>query len=128
MCGVREARTLDLRITRNCFSYETYALANCATTPLVGLEAKQTPLLKSSRTIANHKEQYNQSSLVLHEQDHYICEGTVGRKTSIAGDSGASSVDVGLRTHPVTSWSSVERNGEGSALPTLLGALSSRWM
>uniref|UniRef100_J3M0X1 Uncharacterized protein n=1 Tax=Oryza brachyantha TaxID=4533 RepID=J3M0X1_ORYBR len=27
--GVREARTLDLRITR--FSYETYALANCAT-------------------------------------------------------------------------------------------------
>ena len=28
-CGVREARTLDLRITR--FSYETYALANCAT-------------------------------------------------------------------------------------------------
>ena len=28
--GVREARTLDLRITR---SYETYALANCATTP-----------------------------------------------------------------------------------------------
>ena len=29
--GVREARTLDLRITR--FSYETYALANCATTP-----------------------------------------------------------------------------------------------
>ena len=30
--GVREARTLDLRITR--FSYETYALANCATTPL----------------------------------------------------------------------------------------------
>ena len=30
--GVREARTLDLRITR--YSYETYALANCATTPL----------------------------------------------------------------------------------------------
>jgi hypothetical protein len=29
--GVREARTLDLRITH--FSYETYALANCATTP-----------------------------------------------------------------------------------------------
>ena len=29
--GVREARTLDLRITR--YSYETYALANCATTP-----------------------------------------------------------------------------------------------
>ena len=29
--GVREARTLDNRITRN--SYETYALANCATTP-----------------------------------------------------------------------------------------------
>ena len=28
--GVREARALDLRITR---SYETYALANCATTP-----------------------------------------------------------------------------------------------
>ncbi len=28
--GVREARTLDLRISR---SYETYALANCATTP-----------------------------------------------------------------------------------------------
>jgi hypothetical protein len=33
--GVREARTLDLRITR--FSYETYALANCATTPLMSL-------------------------------------------------------------------------------------------
>jgi hypothetical protein len=32
---VREARTLDLRITR--FSYETYALANCATTPLMSL-------------------------------------------------------------------------------------------
>ena len=31
--GVREARTLDLRITQ--FSYETYALANCATTPLM---------------------------------------------------------------------------------------------
>jgi hypothetical protein len=30
--GVREARTLDLRITQT--SYETYALANCATTPL----------------------------------------------------------------------------------------------
>jgi hypothetical protein len=30
--GVREARTLDLRITK--FSYETYALANCATTPM----------------------------------------------------------------------------------------------
>ena len=30
--GVREARTLDLRIT---LSYETYALANCATTPLL---------------------------------------------------------------------------------------------
>ena len=29
--GVREARTLDLRITHS--SYETYALANCATTP-----------------------------------------------------------------------------------------------
>ncbi|KAK7389725.1 hypothetical protein VNO78_25005 [Psophocarpus tetragonolobus] len=29
--GVREARTLDLRITQQ--SYETYALANCATTP-----------------------------------------------------------------------------------------------
>ena len=29
--GVREARTLDLRITQR--SYETYALANCATTP-----------------------------------------------------------------------------------------------
>ena len=31
--GVREARTLDLRITQT--SYETYALANCATTPLM---------------------------------------------------------------------------------------------
>jgi hypothetical protein len=31
--GVREARTLDLRITQP--SYETYALANCATTPVV---------------------------------------------------------------------------------------------
>ena len=31
--GVREARTLDLRITQ--ISYETYALANCATTPLM---------------------------------------------------------------------------------------------
>jgi hypothetical protein len=28
--GAREARTLDLRISR---SYETYALANCATAP-----------------------------------------------------------------------------------------------
>ncbi len=34
--GVREARTLDLRISR---SYETYALANCATTPRCELDA-----------------------------------------------------------------------------------------
>ena len=37
--GVREARTLDLRITR--ISYETYALANCATTPLVPILQNQ---------------------------------------------------------------------------------------
>jgi hypothetical protein len=35
MFGVREARTLDLRITQ--LSYETYALANCATTPIVNI-------------------------------------------------------------------------------------------
>ena len=34
--GVREVRTLDLRITQ--ISYETYALANCATTPLMHCE------------------------------------------------------------------------------------------
>ena len=34
--GVREARTLDLRNQDHSqFSYETYALANCATTPLL---------------------------------------------------------------------------------------------
>jgi hypothetical protein len=38
--GVREARTLDLRITR-IFSYETYALANCATTPLLSKTTRE---------------------------------------------------------------------------------------
>jgi hypothetical protein len=35
MFGVREARTLDLRITQ--LSYEAYALASCATTPIVNI-------------------------------------------------------------------------------------------
>ncbi|KAG6582461.1 hypothetical protein SDJN03_22463, partial [Cucurbita argyrosperma subsp. sororia] len=67
LIGVREARTLDLRITLQ--SYETYALANCATTPAdVILEA-----LRYTLTYLDLKETDEPPDLDLRE--------TIGAKT-----------------------------------------------
>jgi hypothetical protein len=63
--GVREARTLDLRITQ--ISYETYALANCATTPMLLLllfAHKNAKHCKTKTSPILHSLQQNEALLV----------------------------------------------------------------